>query len=117
MKACAFWPKGRVDPDYYEPVVSDVPALVLSGELDPVTPPAWGASVARHLRHAAHFTAAGTGHGVIATACGARLVTEFIERGEADSLDPRCLTTIRRPGFFLTPAGPEPAPGRTVAAR
>ena len=30
---------------YYAPVTSPVPALVLSGELDPVTPPTWGLEV------------------------------------------------------------------------
>jgi pimeloyl-ACP methyl ester carboxylesterase len=112
VEACAFWPKGDVRPDYYAPVVSDVPALVLSGELDPVTPPQWGAAVAKHLSRGKHFTAAGTGHGVIATACGAKLVADFLERGSADQLDARCLQTITRPGFFVTPAGPEPVPAR-----
>ncbi len=109
VKACEFWPKGTVEPTYYDPVVSDVPALVLSGELDPVTPPSWGQSVTTHLKNARHITAPGTGHGVIATACGGRLIREFIERGTAEGLDATCMAGIRRPGFFLTPAGPEPA--------
>ena len=37
--ACEFWPKGAVPPSFYEPVQSSVPALVMSGALDPVTPP------------------------------------------------------------------------------
>jgi hypothetical protein len=49
---------------------------------------------------------------VIATACGAKLVADFLERGSADQLDARCLQTITRPGFFVTPAGPEPVPAR-----
>lgn len=110
VEACAFWPKGNVGPDYYAPVVSDVPALVLSGELDPVTPPTWGAEVVRHLSRGRHLTASGTGHGVIATACGATLVATFVDQGSPDELDATCLQTLRRPGFFLTPAGPEPAP-------
>lgn len=117
VKACEFWPKGTVEPAYYEPVVSDVPALVLSGELDPVTPPSWGQSVAEHLENARHITAPGTGHGVIATACGGRLIREFIERGTAEGLDASCMAGIRRPGFFLTPAGPEPAPQDRASAR
>jgi pimeloyl-ACP methyl ester carboxylesterase len=39
VKICDFWPKGKVDPSYYENAPSDLPALILSGELDPVTPP------------------------------------------------------------------------------
>ena len=117
VKACEFWPKGSVEPSYYEPVVSEVPALVLSGELDPVTPPSWGQSVAKHLKNARHLVASGTGHGVVATACGNRLVKEFIELGTAEGLDTSCVATIHRPGFFLTPAGPEPAPQRGTSTQ
>jgi pimeloyl-ACP methyl ester carboxylesterase len=108
-RACALWPKADVDPSYYEPVTSDVPALVLSGDIDPVTPPDWGEAVTRHLRNARHIAVPATGHGVISTPCGARLIEEFLDRGSADRLDTSCVDTIRRPPFFVTPAGPEPA--------
>jgi pimeloyl-ACP methyl ester carboxylesterase len=117
IAACEFWPKGTVEPGYYEPLVSNVPALVLSGDLDPVTPPSWGQSVARHLPRALHVTAPGTGHGVAATACGAQLVRRFLDAGTADGLDTSCVRTIRRPSFFLSAAGPEPAPMHHAAAR
>ena len=55
-RACEFWPKGTVDPSYYAPVRSDVPALVLSGDLDPVTPPTWGQAVTKHLTQRAATT-------------------------------------------------------------
>ena len=45
--------EGTVDASYYEPVVSDVPALVLSGDLDPVTPPTWGEAVVKTLEQRA----------------------------------------------------------------
>jgi len=110
VAACRFWPKGRVDDAYYAPVMSPLPALVLSGELDPVTPPTWGLEVVTHLPNGRHVVMPGTGHGVAATACGNRLVTEFIEKGDAHDLDAGCVRGVQRPGFFLTPAGPEPAP-------
>jgi pimeloyl-ACP methyl ester carboxylesterase len=111
VAACRFWPRGAVAPDYYAPVVSPVPALVLSGELDPVTPPAWGQSVVEHLAHGRHVVMPGTGHGVASTACGNAIVAAFIDHGSADGLDTGCARGVQRPGFFLTPAGPEP--GRT----
>jgi hypothetical protein len=58
----------------------------------------------------------GTGHGVAATACGNRIVTDFIDRADAQALDTACVRSVQRPGFFLTPAGPEPAPLRMAAA-
>jgi pimeloyl-ACP methyl ester carboxylesterase len=109
MKACEFWPKGTVPPSYYDPVQSAVPTLVLSGELDPVTPPNWGALAAKTLSNAKHLIAPGTGHGVLGTGCGMRLIRDFFDRGNADGLDESCLRALKRPPFFLTPAGPDPS--------
>jgi len=105
LKACAIWPRGNVDDSYFEPVTSDVPALVLSGDLDPVTPPGWGDAVATHLKRARHITLPATGHGVLATSCGQELIRRFIELGSADGLDVSCVGRPRRPPFFLTPSG------------
>jgi pimeloyl-ACP methyl ester carboxylesterase len=105
LKACTMWPRGHVDDSYFEPVRSDVPALVLSGDLDPVTPPGWGDSVAQHLENARHITVPATGHGVIGTPCGQELIRQFIEHGSADGLDVSCVKRVRRPPFFLTPSG------------
>ncbi len=109
MKACEFWPKGVVPATYYEPVSSSVPVLILSGDLDPVTPPSWGEAVSRHLSNARHFVFPGTGHGAIGTGCAVRIVQQFIDRATVHGLDTRCLEGLRRPPFFLTPAGPDPA--------
>jgi pimeloyl-ACP methyl ester carboxylesterase len=116
VAACRFWPRGSVDPGYYAPVVSTVPALVLSGELDPVTPPTWGVEVVKHLRNGRHVVMPGTGHGVAATACGNRIVTAFVDSADTRSLDTQCVRGVQRPGFFLTPAGPEPAPVKLASA-
>ena len=105
LKACEFWPRGELPADFYEPVRSDVPALILSGDVDPITPPAWGELVARELRHATTLTAPFTGHGVVNTGCGQRIISDFIQHGDAEGLDTSCLSSIRRPPFFLTPAG------------
>ncbi len=112
LDACAMWPKGSLPPDYYTPVVSDVPVLLLSGEVDPVTPPGWGTTVVKHLSRGKHIIVPSTGHGVVSTPCGNRLVRDFIERGSVDGLDTTCVENVRRPPFFVTPAGPDPKDGR-----
>jgi pimeloyl-ACP methyl ester carboxylesterase len=109
IAACARWPKGTVEPTFYDPVISDVPALVLSGDLDPVTPPTWGANVVKHLSHGRHIVMPATGHGVIGTACGLRLIEDFVERASSADLDTSCVAEVHRPPFFVTPAGPEPS--------
>jgi pimeloyl-ACP methyl ester carboxylesterase len=113
-EACAIWPAGDVDPGFYDPVVSDVPVLILSGDLDPVTPPSWGDAIAGHLTNTRHVVVAGTGHGVVGIACGAQLVQDVLARGSVEGLDSGCATRVRRPPFFLTPSGPDPLglPGR-----
>lgn len=110
VRACAFWPRGTVDDSYYQPVTSDVPALILSGDTDPVTPAVWGEQVARTLRRSLHVVAPFTGHGVATTPCGASMVAQFIERGNAEALDTACVRKLVRPPFFLTLAGPDSAP-------
>jgi pimeloyl-ACP methyl ester carboxylesterase len=107
-EACQFWPKGDVPAGFHDPVTSDVPTLVLSGQLDPVTPPSWGEEAARHLTRSRHVVAPGTGHGVVPTGCGQRLLRDFIRAGALDGLDTSCVAAMRRPPFFLTPAGPDP---------
>jgi pimeloyl-ACP methyl ester carboxylesterase len=114
IRACGFWPRGTVDPGYYQPVTSAVPALVLSGEVDPVTPPSWGQSAADHLSKSRHVIAPATGHGVLMSACGIKMIREFIDAGTVDGLDVSCVQSLRRPAFFLLPAGPDPTavPGK-----
>jgi len=106
--ACAFWPRGTVEPSFYEPVKSSIPTLVMSGELDPVTPPVWGAAITRHLSNAKHVVIPGTGHTAGGTGCGMRIIRHFITSGSVDSLDTSCVANVKRPPFFMTPAGPDP---------
>ena len=111
QEACSFWPRGHVDDSFYEPVTSSIPTLVLSGEVDPVTPPSWGEQVASTLSNSKHIIIGGTGHTAGGTGCGQRLMREFIEEGSPAALDTSCVDRVRRPAFFVSPAGPDP--GRT----
>ncbi|MBY0492613.1 MAG: alpha/beta hydrolase [Cyanobacteria bacterium] len=108
QQACAFWPRGKVDDSFYEPVTSAIPTLVLSGEVDPVTPPAWGEQVARTLSNSKHVVIGGTGHTAGGTGCGQRIMREFIDEGSPADLDTSCVARVKRPAFFLSPAGPDP---------
>jgi pimeloyl-ACP methyl ester carboxylesterase len=116
QQACDMWPKGRVPADYHEHVRSDVPVLLLSGDLDPVTPPTWAAEAAKTLARSKHVIVSGTGHGVMATGCGMKMIRAFIRGGSLDAVDDSCAATPERPPFFLTPAGPDPKAGGKRAA-
>ena len=93
---------------FYEPVKSAIPTLVLSGEDDPVTPPSWGEQVASSLSNAKHIVIPDTGHTAGGTGCGQRIMREFIAEGSTAALDASCIDKVRRPAFFLSPAGPDP---------
>jgi pimeloyl-ACP methyl ester carboxylesterase len=104
VRACAIWPQGAVPKDYYDPVRSDVPALLLSGGIDPATPPRHAQKVAETLPNARHFVAPHLGHGVSLHGCAPRLVEKFIRTGSAADLDGKCLERIPRP-LFVMPLG------------
>ncbi|HEX3099197.1 MAG TPA: alpha/beta hydrolase [Usitatibacter sp.] len=106
VRACRDWPKGRVPADYYTPVTSSVPALVLSGGIDPATPPRHAQKVVATLPNARHFIAPHLGHGVSLHGCAPHLVEEFIRKGSAATLDGSCLAKIPRPLYMLPLGAP-----------
>lgn len=100
--ACEGWAAGTLPSAFHAPVVSDVPALLLSGALDPVTPPRSGAAVAAHLPNSLHvvvpFGAHGFG-GLEGEGCLMRLQTEFVERGAVKGLEASCVAGVKPPPF------------------
>ncbi|MCE2513977.1 MAG: alpha/beta fold hydrolase [Acidobacteria bacterium] len=106
--ACSVWPAAELPDDYFEPVRSAAPALLLSGDLDPVTPPRWGETVMDGLTDALHVVAPGAGHGVLPRGCTRDVVAEFIEAGTHAGLDASCIERLRRPPFLLSAAGTDP---------
>ncbi len=107
IKACSVWPRGEVPADFYEPVRSSVPVLILSGGSDPATPPRHGDEAAATLPNAKHLVAANLGHGVSSHGCAPRLLEKFIREGSAAGLDGKCLDRIPRP-LFVYPLGIKP---------
>ena len=109
-ESCALWPRGELPEGYHEPVRSDRPVLVLSGELDPVTPPSWGEAAAATLPNARHVVVPGVGHGTSTRGCVPERIGEFFEAGSASGIDFGCVDELHRLPFFLGPAGPVPPP-------
>lgn len=102
--ACAQWPRGETPPDVNEPVRSDAPTLLVSGERDPVTPAAWGELASRTLTRSKHVVVPGGGHGFDGekgTECLDRLGLELVERGTEKGLDTSCVAKIEPAPFAL----------------
>lgn len=105
---CAQWPAKPVAPDFAEPLQVAVPTLLLSGEWDPVTPPAYGETVAEQLPISRHLVVPGHGHIVMRVGCMPDLVDDFVELRAAQGLDAECLQKLGPPAFFLSTTGTAP---------
>jgi pimeloyl-ACP methyl ester carboxylesterase len=106
---CDSWPAGVIDEAFKEPVASDRPVLLLSGEHDPVTPPAYAEHVLEAgLTNARHLVGRSQGHGLAAVGCVPRLMERFVASGDPEALDPACLDEQPPMPFFLSFQGPAP---------
>ena len=105
---CSIWPQGELNAALKSPLESSVPTLVLSGELDPITPPAWGEEIMPGLSNALHVVAPGQGHGTIARGCIPKLVVKFVESADLEALDTACIDHLAAYPFFVDLMGPPP---------
>jgi len=104
IDACKEWPAARVDPAFFQPVVSDLPVLALSGEHDVTTPPEYGERAVRHLSKGRLVVVPRRSHGVIGgpeTGCVVSVIDQFIAAGSADRLDLGCIARIPPVPFVL----------------
>jgi len=92
---------------YGAPTPIAAPALLLSGALDPVTPPHRAAAAARFMPKAQQLIVANVGHGVSQLGCAPRLMRAFLDQPAA-KVDGACLKEIPPPTFQLGSAGPQP---------
>jgi pimeloyl-ACP methyl ester carboxylesterase len=91
---CAVWPKGQRPAGFRKPLATSVPALLLSGEFDPVTPPRYGEAVVKTLPNGRHLVLRGQGHNVIGVGCMPRLMAQFVDTADAKPLDTKCLAKL-----------------------
>ncbi|MCB1581852.1 MAG: alpha/beta fold hydrolase [Xanthomonadales bacterium] len=103
---CELWDSVPVDKAFKQPVVSDIPTLLLSGEYDPVTPPENAEKVMQTLSNAQHLVAKGQGHIVGTRGCMPKILAAFIKDPEAE-LDTACMKDFRDFSFFINMNGPK----------
>ncbi len=104
-EACALWPRATLPKDYSQPTKADAPVLILTGEWDPVTPPAHGDAVAKSLPNSLHVVVPHGAHGLgglLGIECVWQLQSQFVERGAVKGLDTECVKNVKRRGFQLT---------------
>lgn len=102
-QACEVWPTVPSEPGDSEPVVSEVPTLILAGEIDPLTPPENARIAAATVAHAHLFVLPMVGHGALWTApCAATIVAAFLEQ------------PLRRPDVACPPPAFDVAPSLLI---
>jgi len=100
---CSTWQARPANPIENQPVASDIPTLVLAGEYDPITPPAFGEKAAATLSQSSFFTFPGMGHGVsISHPCPLSITLEFLGNPEAKP-DAGCIAEMQAPPFMVMP--------------
>ena len=114
---CEFWPKGTLPDGYFEPVSSDKPVLLLSGEFDPITPPKYGWEASATLSNSEHVLVPGVGHAASLRGCVPEIMRDFVETIEPKQLSTSCVMNLDRPPFFTSFAGAVTSvnPGEQVA--
>lgn len=100
---CLQWDVEPADPKENQPIVSDIPTLVLSGEYDPITPPSWGEQVAHGLSRSYYFSFPGVGHGAsVSDICPLEIVLAFLD-DPAFAPDGSCVASMSGPDFLIDP--------------
>ncbi len=101
--ACDAWTKGQAAADFLAPVKSPAAVLLISGWLDPVTPPEWAETLAQSLPNARHVVIPASGHifdglsGI--DTCLDPMLVRFLDSGDLKGVDPACLASMRPPPF------------------
>ena len=104
-KVCSVWPSTKVDETFSAPISNNIPTLLLSGELDPATPPDWAMLAMADMKNAKHLVAPHAAHGVAMQSCANRLVAQLVDEGSTAELDGDCLKEERPRGFYLNANG------------
>ena len=102
LALCKAWgtpaPRSREN----EAVVSAIPALVLDGQFDPITPPSYGKLAAEHLSRSFVYLFRSSGHGVTYEQydCATNIIQQFLA-APPNRPNSACLTTIQPLDFVI----------------
>lgn len=102
IDACQAWGLPLNNNHPVSPAVFDIPALIVTGEFDPVTAPEYGDINANHFRDALHISVPRMAHGESSMSnagCLTNILMSFVEQGTVDMLDTSCVDTMHPPPF------------------
>lgn len=97
---CPIWPQYRPNEEFYQTVTADIPTLILSGNLDPVTPPSNGEYSAKSLPNNHHIVVENAAHTVAMSTCASDIINEFLTSLKPKNLDESCLDDVPSESFM-----------------
>ena len=102
---CANWPVQEAGAWAKEPLVRNIPTLILGGEFDPVTPPEYGQLVAESLSHSYFLEFPGVGHFIITDECARSIAGSFFDD---PTRTPHAGCVAKMPGLVFDVPGKAP---------
>jgi pimeloyl-ACP methyl ester carboxylesterase len=103
FSVCEMWGAAPFDPRDGELLVSDIPTLIIAGEYDPITPPAYGRQVAGNLSNSYFFEFPGMGHAPSVGAsdpCPLEVAVAFLRTPNVDPFR-SCIAKMEGPQFVI----------------
>ncbi len=103
VESCKVWPteqRERVTPKQL-----DHPTLLISGALDPITPPHYAEHALQYLPKGQHIVVEDGGHINSMRACLPEQLAIFLD-AEVDQIDDSCLSNLTMPLFMIDEHGP-----------
>ncbi len=104
QRACSVWPRATPPEDWGTPVVSPVPALLITGDRDPVTPPSNAEEIASTLENARVVVVPHAGHLPFDGSdpvCVDALILDFLTRDDPLAVDDSCVEALQPAPFEL----------------
>ena len=99
---CDIWDVDESGEIENQPVISEIPTLILSGLYDPVTPYQWGSEAQSYLPNSWHYIFPNVGHIALDTQdCANTVILSFLEQAlqQPDS----CMKGLGAPQFYIRP--------------
>lgn len=100
IAACKQWPRADVPPSFIDPVKSELPVIMFSGQADGSASPDYAARAVKYLPNGTQILVRYYGH-QIDSPCEWQIMRDFISRGSIQGIDMSCVNDIRRPPFAL----------------
>ncbi|HET6891686.1 MAG TPA: alpha/beta fold hydrolase [Pyrinomonadaceae bacterium] len=102
LQICKEWTKAWLPKDFWKPVTSNAPVLILSSELDHTTPPRYGDTAVRTLTSGRHLVLPSRSHNDV-DPCVTGLIEAFVVSGSVEKLDTSCAANQHSLTFVTSP--------------